>query len=425
MDMTIPSQTDPMGHGRRKVRIVGLGLDYGDLPQMIRECIAGAEILVGGDRQLEAFRDHAARKVVIKAPLDRVIEQVSQASRRGREVVVLADGDPGFFGIGRRLVTALGSDNVEIFPNLTTLQAAAARIRIPWGEIPTVSLHGRKHLSPLLNALTRGDWVAIFTDGDWHPGRIAETLIERQVDTFRMHIFEDLWQEQEKINSVELNEACGRRYAELNFVLLERIGAAEIGHGLGLEDDSYLHDQGLITKREVRAVGLAMLRIERGDTVWDLGAGCGSVAIEAAFLASRGRVLAVEKEASRVRLIKRNIRRTGAYGVEVIQGEMPDCLDGLPEPDRIFLGGGLGSGADVLAASFERLKEGGRMVVHAVLLGTLEKARTFLDHQRAPYRFVQVQVSRSKDLAGDERLEALNPVYIVSALKPASRLRRE
>jgi precorrin-6Y C5,15-methyltransferase (decarboxylating) len=418
--MAIPSQAEAKGQAARKVRIVGLGLDYGDLPRKIRECIAGAEILVGGERQLEVFRDHPARKIVIKAPLDHVIEQVSRARQREREVVVLADGDPGFFGIGRRIVTALGSDHVEIYPNLTTLQAAAARIKVPWGEITTVSLHGRKHLSSLLNALPGKDWVGIFTDRKWHPGRIAETLIERQVDTFRMHIFEDLWQEQEKINTLELKEACGRHYAELNFVLLERTGAPEIRHGLGLEDESYLHGQGLITKREIRAVGLAMLRIEPGDTVWDLGAGCGSVAIEAAFLASKGRVLAVEREASRVRLIQSNIHRTGAYGVEAIHAEMPGCLEGLPEPDRIFLGGGMGSGPEVLAAAFCRLKEGGgRMVVPAVLLGTLEKARAFLDQHQAPYRFVQVQVSRSRDLAGDKRLEALNPVYIVSTQKPS------
>ena len=247
-------------------------------------------------------------------------------------------------------------------------------------------------------------------------------MIERQVDTFRMHIFEDLRQEDERMNTLELKEACGRPYAELNFVLWERTGAAEIRHGLGLADESYLHGRGLITKREIRAVGLAMLRIEPADTVWDLGAGCGSVAIEAAFLASRGRVLAVEREASRVGLIQGNIRRTGAYGVEVIAGVMPGCLAELPEPDRIFLGGGVGSGPDVLGAAFGRLKPGGRMVVHAVLLGSLEKTKAFLDHHRAPYRFVQVQVSRSRDLAGDERLEALNPVYIVSAEKPVKGL---
>ncbi len=385
---------------------------------MIRQSIEGAEILVGGQRQLEAFQDHPARKIAIKAPLDQVIGEVSQARQRGREVVVLADGDPGFFGIGGRLVKSLGSDQVEIYPNLTTLQAAAARLGIPWGEIATVSLHGRKHLSPLLNALMRSDWVGVFTDRGWHPGRIAEALIERQVDTFRMHVFEDLWQESERMSTLELKEAGSRHYAELNFVLLERTGAAEIGHGLGLEDESYLHAQGLITKCEIRAVGLAMLRIEPADTVWDLGAGCGSVAIEAAFLAGKGRVLAVEKDPSRVRLIQSNIRRTGAYAVEVVEGEMPGCLGELPDPDRIFLGGGLGSGPDVLAAAFRRLKAGGRMVVHAVLLGTLERTRAFLDHHRAPYRFVQVLVSRSRGLAGDERLEALNPVYIVSAAKP-------
>jgi precorrin-6Y C5,15-methyltransferase (decarboxylating) len=417
--MMIPSKTDPKGRpGAEKVHIVGLGLDYGDLSQTIRETIARAEILVGGERQLEAFRDHPAHKITVKAPLDRVIEEVSQARQGKRAVVVLADGDPGFFGIGKRLVTALGSEQVEIYPNLTILQAAAARIKIPWEEIITVSLHGRKHLSPLLQALTRNDWVGVFTDREWHPGRIAETLIERQVDTFRMHIFEDLWRENEKTNTFELNEARGRSFPELNFVLLERTGAAEIRHGLGLADESFLHGQGLITKREIRAVGLAMLRIEPGDTVWDLGAGCGSVAIEAAFLASRGRVLAVEKEASRVRLIQSNIRRTGAYGVEVIHGEMPRCLDGLPEPDRIFLGGGVGGDPDVLTASFRRLKAGGHMVLHAVLLGTLEKARAFLDRHQTPYHFVQVQISRSRELAGDERLEALNPVYIVGSQKP-------
>ena len=193
---------------------------------------------------------------------------------------------------------------------------------------------------------------------------------------------------------------------------------AEIQLHLGLDDALYIHQRGLITKREIRVVGLSQLEIQPHHRVWDLGAGCGSVAIEASLLAHEGEVIAVEKDASRAKSIQKNVQRTGAYGVQVVHDSLPDCLDSLPEPDRIFIGGGTGHGINVLEQASERLKAGGKVVLHLVLMGSLERARNYLLDLGWPVNITQVQISRSESLAGDQRLEALNPVFILSATKP-------
>lgn len=401
-----------------QVHVVGLGQDPNDLPHVISECIAKAEVLVGGTRLLAWFDDHPAPKLPIKTPLDEIIKRIQQEMQSGKEVVVLADGDPGFFGIGKRLVKALGKENLRFYPNVCTLQAAAARLKISWEDIRTLSLHGRKDPWPLFRALVRDNMVAVFTDEDSNPARLAELLIARGVDTFRMHVFEELGQKSERVRSFELPEARNKSFSPLNFVLLERIKLPEIDLHLGMDDDLYIHEKGLITKREIRATGLSMLEIQTLHTVWDLGSGCGSVAIEASLLATEGRIVAVEKKPSRCESIRLNIQRTGAYGVGVVEGAMPDCLKDLKGPDRIFIGGGLSRNDGVLEEALIRLKPGGKIVIHLVLMGSLQQAREILLDLGWPFTITQVQVSRSQGLAGDLRLEALNPVYILGATKP-------
>ena len=401
-----------------QVHVVGLGQAPDDLPQVISDCIAKAEVLVGGTRLLEWFKDHPALKLPIKSPLDEIIKRVEQEMLSGKEVVVLAGGDPGFFGIGKRLIKALGKENLRFYPNVSTLQAATARLKIPWENIRTLSLHGRKDLCPIFRALVRDDMVGVFTDENSNPGKLAEVLMDRGVDTFRMHVFEDLGQTGEQISSFELQEAKAKSFSPLNFVLLERIKHPEIPLHLGMDDDLYIHEKGLITKREIRAAGLSMLEIQTSHTVWDLGSGCGSVAIEASLLATEGLILAVEKNPSRCESIRLNIRRTGAYSVGVVQGEMPGCLEGREDPDRIFIGGGISRNDGVLEEALKRLKPGGKVVVHLVLMGSLQQTREVLLDLGWTFTITQVQVSRSQGLAGDLRLEALNPVYILGATKP-------
>jgi len=400
-----------------KVHIVGLGVDHGDLTPIISRRIQSAEVLVGGDRLLAMFQDHPGVKVPIKSPLGDVIERINQELKLHRDVVVLADGDPGFFGIGKRLIDDFGKDTVIIYPNVTTLQIAASRLKIPWHDIHTVSLHGRKDLQSLLTALVRNDRVAVFTDPNFHPAKIADELKHKGVDTFKIYVFEDLGTESEQIRCFELREVAKQSFSPLNFVILERTKPPEISLSLGLDDDLYLHQKGLITKKEIRAAGLSALKIEPRHTLWDLGAGCGSVAIEVSLLAYEGIVLAVEKDLERVQLIRKNIRRMGAYGVKVIHGEMPGCLESLPDPDRVFIGGGMGKDNRVLEEACKRLKPGGNLVLHLVLMSSLARAKDYLKALEWPFSITQVQVSRSKSTAGDQRLDALNPVFIFSSTK--------
>ena len=403
-----------------RVHVIGFGLDPNNLPPEHAKRIAHAQMLVGGRRLLDHFKEHPAIKVPIQPPLTDAVYSIRKGVLEKKEVVVLADGDPGFFGIGRRLVATLGREAVVLYPNVTTLQTAASRLKIPWDDIRTVSLHGRKDIQPLLRALVRIDRVAVYTDSSFHPAVVAQELIRREVDTFHMHVCEDLGSVAERIRCFELEKVVEKRFSPLNFIILDRIKRPGHPLCLGLDDEKYLHQDGLITKKEIRAAGLSALEIEPFHTVWDLGAGCGSIAIEASVLAYDGSVHAVDRDPERVRLIRKNIRRTGAYVVETIHGDMPECLDSLPNPDCIFIGGGMGKGNSILEEAVRRLKPGGKIVLHLVLLGSLTRVIGYLSGEKWDFSVKQVHVCRSKNLGFDQRLNALNPVWIVSAAKPSA-----
>ncbi len=402
----------------KTVEILGMGVGNAPLFPSYEKIIQRADILAGGKQPLDRVMLSDAQRLLISSPLDPVIERIRVAAEEGKKVVVLADGDPGFFGIGRLLTEKLGRNHVRIHPNVTVLQAAASRLGICWQDIKTVSLHGRKDLSSLFCALAFFDRVAVYTDPDNTPGRIGSEMHMRRVDAFRMYVFENIGLENERMTIHIPEQAAYAKFSPLNFLLLERVRPVEVSPRIGMGDDCYLHERGQITKSEVRVAGLAALSISPGHVVWDLGAGSGSVAIEASLLARCGRVIAVEKKQERVDLIHENIRRTGCYHVEVVYGEMPDCLSGLPEPDRIFIGGGTGRNSRIVKESSKRLKPGGKIVMHLVLLDSLYRSLKFFSTEGWPCTVSQIWISRAKELGGDLHMKAFNPVFIVSADKP-------
>lgn len=400
------------------IHVVGLGMDPDNLPEHSSEVIEHAQVLCGGRTQLAHFEDHPAEKLTIAAPLDSVLDELAARHAAGFMVVVLADGDPLYFGIGATLIERLGPEDVAVYPGVTALQAAAAKLKIPWNAVETVSLHGRTDWLPLYRALTRADFVAVYTDPANVPAAVAQAALDKGCAHFAMWVLEDLETEAEQVRKFTLEEAARTSFSKLNLVLLERTGRPEVALTLGIPDDLLAKEKNLITKGPVRAAGLAALRVAPGHTVWDLGAGCGAVAVEAASLGA-GRVVAVEKHAGRVGLIRENVRRTGAYTVELVHGTMPRCLDDLPDPDRVFIGGGLSRSDAVLDAACARLAPGGRLVCSLVLLSTLERVRRNLAARGWPVFVTLVAAAESRPLADDLHLAALNPVFIVGADKPA------
>ncbi len=369
------------------------------------------------DSQYPALK---ARLLPLSTPLEPVLTRLSQLRAAGERVLVLADGDPLLFGIGATLVRRLGPTSVRLLPAVSSLQQACARLSLPWHKVICLSLHGRDDLRPLNVACGKNAPLCILTDARMSPDVLARHLLDRGVDWFEAHIFERMGAADEEVSHLSLADAASREFGPACTMVLVPAAPARRPY-LGLEADQLAVDRGLITKKPVRAAALALLRIEAGHVVWDLGSGSGAVALEASVLAHEGRVIAVERSAGRAMGIQENRRRFGAANVEVRLGQAPDCLPGLPDPQRIFIGGGLSGddGDDILGHVCLRLPVGGRVVVSCVLLDSFSLCRRFFEDMGWPVEILQISAAEGKTLGGDVHLSAMNPVFLLAAQKPA------
>jgi precorrin-6Y C5,15-methyltransferase (decarboxylating) len=411
---------------RRAVSVVGIGDDgCAGLSSRAINAIARASVLVGGERQLAFFPDFAGERIALKGGLTAVLERVA-ALAEDRNVCVLASGDPLFYGIGGACARRLGAGNVEVIPQPSSVQLAFARAGLPWEDAAVISLHGRP-LVGLLARLRRTAKAAVLTDDERSPARIAAHLVEHgQGDAWSAWVCERLGGPGERVRSLALPAlAAARDVDPLNVLILQRTDAAwrpPPAISFLHEDDfaKRMPKKGLITKREVRLLSLAALDIREDGVVWDIGAGSGSVAIEAALLAPAGRVYAVELDPEGVQICRDNARAHGADNVTVVHGRAPEALAGLPAPDAVFVGGSKGSMAEILEVALGALRVGGRLVANAI---TLENAAEIYEctrrHGLKP-EVTLLQVSRAEPLAHYMRYEALNPIQIFAAEKPAA-----
>lgn len=400
----------------KQVAVIGMGLSPEDLTERHRQIIRAADILVGGKRLLDYFQDSTARKYAIDKNILEAVDFIKDQMRT-QTVVVLASGDPLFFGIGSILINALGSENVEIYPNISSVAAAFARIKESWSNVRVVSLHGRKSERELWHALDENNVVAVFTDPSRNPAWIAKRLGEEKLADIALCVFESLGTAEERFNWYNPAQAAEMNFAEPNLVVIKKcpdVLKTEQQPYLGMPDRCYAHEKGLITKSEIRAIALAKLRLLPEHILWDLGAGSGSISIEAALLVKRGKVFAVEKNPERIKQIEINKSRFGIENLEILQVAAPDGLAQLPRPDRIFIGGGGKALEKVITGAVSFLKAQGRVVVNTVLLPNIQTARDVLTSLGFKTDVVQVQINRSRKMPWAERLEAINPVWIVS-----------
>jgi precorrin-6Y C5,15-methyltransferase (decarboxylating) len=413
------SKTPPVGE-KRTIDVVGVGLGPGDLTSNQRRIVESAEILIGGRRLLAFFSDLPVEKKIIGKDLEEVIAYIRRRMNR-KSIVVLASGDPLFYGIGARLVEAFGPDRVTIRPNISSVAAAFARIKEPWSDARILSLHGRNNVGDLFKALAETDRLAVLTDPERNPAWLARLVLEKFGGGFRMAVMEALGSASERHAWYSLTQAAAMKFREPNVAVLKREPAAAPSRRplrLGAPDDEFEHDRGVITKSEVRAVALAKLQLEAGQVLWDLGAGSGSIGIEAALFLGRGKIVAVEKNPRRVAQIKANARRFGVRNLRVAPAELPEGLARLPQPDRIFIGGGGRNLPAIVSTAARRLKPDGIVVINAVLLQNVHDAAAALRKLGFATEIVQVQIHRSEPMPWSERLEALNPVWIITGHRP-------
>ena len=394
--------------------MIGIGEDgLAGLAPAGRALVETAEVLVGGARHLGMVPEGSAERLLWERPFDRTIDAIT--ARRGRNVAVLASGDPLWYGVGVILIRRFPPEETTIVPQPSAFSLAAARLGWPIADCAMITLHGRPLDTVRLHLAPGRRVLALSENGDT-PRAVARLLTGLGWGPSRLTVFAHLGGTREAVVEEDAQSWGDRRVADLNTIAIA-CRAAPGGRALpllaGLPDDAFEHD-GQLTKREVRAATLAALAPLPGETLWDVGAGCGSIAIEWLRAGESRLAVAVERSPSRAAVIARNATSLGVPGLRIVAGAAPEALDGLPVPDAVFVGGGIGK-PGLLPLLWARLRPGGRLVANAV---TAEGEARLLDwHTSHGGALTRIAVSRAEPRGSHHLWRPLATVTQLAAAK--------
>lgn len=400
----------------RAHQITVLGLDGGRLDAEARRAVREAALVVGGRRHLEAAGEGPERCVELRGDLSRARDEIE---RTEGPVVVLASGDPGFFGIVRLLEEWFGAEALCVVPAVSSVSMAFARAGIRWDDAVTVSAHGREPRRAV-NVCRAHPKVAVLTAPDFGPAELAQAL-----DGWRraLVVAERLGEPDERIFRGRPEEVAAGEWRDPNVVLVLDEGRAGGGkgwvssgiEGLGrwaLPEDEFEHRGGMITKREARALILSRLGPGPGDLVWDVGAGSGSIAVECARHGAAA--VAVERDPESCAHIRRNAARH-AVSVRVVEGEAPGALRDLPEPDAVFVGGSGGEFEEIVKLCAVRARRAA--VLSLVGLERVVPAGEILAGCGLEVETTFLQASRMKSVGPAHRLAPESAVFVVAGVR--------
>jgi precorrin-6B C5,15-methyltransferase / cobalt-precorrin-6B C5,C15-methyltransferase len=362
----------------RWLTIIGMGEEGLDgLSPVARKHIEQAQTLIGGARHLAKVPDGTAERLTWASPLTRTVGEILQ--RRGRRVVVLATGDPLWFGVGVTLLRMVPIEETWIIPGVSAFALAAARLGWPLAEVECLTLHGRS-LALLNGFVAPGARLLLLSSDGTTPMAVAKALTTLGYGPSRLTVLENMGGAEEHHIARTAHEWAVADTLPLNTIAVECLagdGAAIRARVPGLPDDAYRHD-GQLTKREVRAATIAALAPTPGQRLWDVGAGCGSIAIEWLRCHRTLTATAIEREPERCAMILDNASTLGVPNLELVEGEAPAALDGLPRPDAVFVGGGLAM-PGLLERCWGTLQLGGHLVANAVTLEGEARLLAFRD----------------------------------------------
>lgn len=421
-----------------RIPVIGVGPDgLAGLTARARDLLLGADVVFGSDATLRLLPELTADRARIGDDLPAAVEAV-RATLGKRRAALVATGDPLFYGTARYLCAKVGAEHFEVLPHVSSMQLAFARIKESWEDAYLSDL-STKPLADVLDRVRTAETVGLFTTDQYHPGRVAAELLGRGIDYFAAWVCENLGGKDERITRGDLSDLREMRFDPLNILILKRKpGVPDRPRPAALRrfgnpDEVFAQTRpktGLITQAEVRAVALGQLDLHPGDVFWDVGAGSGSVAIEAAGLVAPGPAYAIEQDPADYHLIVANAGQFGVGNVRPVFGSAPAVFDGLPAPDAVFVGGNGGEVARLLEACWAALRPGGRLVTN---IGTLEMLtatyavlKRLASTQRAAgvegsvgVEVLMVNLSRGVEQLEALRFEAVNPTFLLRARKPA------
>jgi precorrin-6Y C5,15-methyltransferase (decarboxylating) len=403
-----------------KIHIIGL--TGGHLDQKMIELVQSCVLVVAGNTMLPVLEGFLPffdpSRFAAITPLASAIETIGRTISVGN-IAVVASGDPFFFGIGEILVRHFGKERLVTYPAVSSMQLLFSRLGQSWHDARFVSLHGRKERIPC-PAILSSPKVCILTDRERTPSWLATELLriipQDHHRYYSMSVGEKLGGNGERVITGTLQEIASQHYADPNTVLLEHnVTPGEEKPILGLGEHEIGHSRGLITKNEIRAAALHNLRLPEIGVLWDIGAGSGSVSIEAARIAKNVEVYAVERDREQVAHITANRGKFHAWNVNIVEGEAPVVLGNLPDPDRVFIGGSGGNLAEIVEMVSTRLREGGRVIIAAVLETTIEKAPSLLHSHGFKVETTTITVER--ETYPTRQSTRLNPITLVLGRK--------
>lgn len=395
--------------------VVGIGEDGIEaLPPASRSLIEAADILVGGKRHLAMAGVDARPRITWATPLSLTLDEI--VSHKNKRVCVLATGDPLWFGIANSLVKRVPVDEITLVPSPSAFSLACARLGWALHEVDCLTLHGRP-LDLLHAALAPKARILILSHDGTTPEAVADMLCDRGFGTSKMTVFEHMGGNHERRVEASAEKWDAPDIADFNTIAVECIAGANASIRPkipGLPDDAFIHD-GQLTKREVRAITLAKLAPFPGALLWDVGAGCGSVAIEWMRAAKNTRAIAFERNQLRLQMIADNANGLGTPFLEIVSGTAPECLENASTPDAIFIGGGITT-PGLFEHCWQALSGQGRLVANAVTLeGEAQLNELFCDHGG---ELTRISISRAQSIGQYRSWQPFRPVAQWSIVKP-------
>jgi precorrin-6Y C5,15-methyltransferase (decarboxylating) len=431
-----------------RIHIIGVGSDgLAGLTGMARSCLNAADILYGAAPVLALLPELHAERRILGADLQEMVTALESEPGQKKIAIVVA-GDPLFYGVARYLCERVGKEAFEVIPHVSMMQLAFARVKETWDEAYLTDLQTHP-LDTVVDRIRSTDTVGLFTSEREGPQEVARQLLARGIDYFRAYVCENLGAPDERVTQGELSDIQEMEFAPLNVLILKR----KPGHPdqpvtpsryrrFGNPDSVFAQSRpqsGLITQAEVRAIALGLLGIQSGSVVWDIGAGSGSVAVEAAQLSQPGMVYAIEQDATDYHLILANAEQLGVHNLKAIHGTAPAVLLDLPAPDAIFVGGTGHEIARLLEAAWKALRPLGHLVVNVATLQSLHTTHTVLrqlaghaastamgtlpslsapaQSRRSRVEVLLVQISRGTEQLETLRFEAANPTFLLHVHK--------